>query len=574
MKIQTKLVGAFLISAAITAALGIIGYRSVQSLGQSLWEIGSNRLPSIQGLDMMNEAQTAIDGAENALLNEEIAVKEREDLYKKVTDKWAQAESGWRIYEPLPQTTEEERTWKEFVPAWNVWKADHQTFMKLSRDYDAKVAAKADAAALDGLHKKMVEQALVINPVSFNKAEQLLAKIYAINDQVATDEKKSSLALQKDTKALMATSSVLGVIIAAVFGIFIGSSTSRPIVEMVTLLKAVANGDLTVKQEAKTKDEVGQMIVAVNDMVANLSNVVGEVAKAADNVASGSEEMSATAQQLSQGSTEQSASAEECTSSMEEMASSIQQNADNAQQTNKIAAKAAEDARISGEAVVKTVAAMKEIAEKINIIEEIARKTDLLALNAAVEAARAGEHGKGFAVVASEVRKLAERSQTAAAEISKLSSSGVAVAEGAGQMLTKLVPDIRKTAELVQEISASSSEQNSGTAQINKAIQQLDQVIQQNAAASEEMASTCEELSSQAEQLQSSISFFKLEGGQSRRAVAPQTRQHKPTSAVVHLSKTIKPEPKTKALGGVKIQMTEAGHGKPSDPHDAEFERF
>ena len=201
------------------------------------------------------------------------------------------------------------------------------------------------------------------------------------------------------------------------------------------------------------------------------------------------------------------------------MSSSIQQNADNAHQTNTIAAKAATDAQASGEAVIKTVSAMKEIAEKIGIIEEIARKTDLLALNAAVEAARAGEHGKGFAVVASEVRKLAERSQTAAAEIGKLSSSGVSLADGAGQMLVKLVPDIRKTADLVQEISAASTEQNSGASQINKAIQQLDQVIQQNAASSEEMASTSEELSSQAEQLQSTIAFFKLDSdGQARQA--------------------------------------------------------
>jgi methyl-accepting chemotaxis protein len=199
---------------------------------------------------------------------------------------------------------------------------------------------------------------------------------------------------------------------------------------------------------------------------------------------------------------------------MEEMASSIQQSADNARQTDKIASTAAEDAKSSGDAVTSTVQAMKEVAEKINIIEEIARKTDLLALNAAVEAARAGEHGKGFAVVASEVRKLAERSQTAAAEISRLTTDGVRTAEGAGQLLAKLVPDIRKTAELVREITAASSEQSTGAMQVNKAIQQLDQVIQQNASASEEMASTAEELASQAETLQSAIRFFKLDDSQ------------------------------------------------------------
>lgn len=283
----------------------------------------------------------------------------------------------------------------------------------------------------------------------------------------------------------------------------------------------IAEGDLTVQAKALSeRDLLGQALIKMLD---KLRRTVSEVATAAGNVANGSEELSATAQQLSQGATEQAAAAEESTSSMDEMAASVQQNADNARQTDKIASKAAEDARASGEAVVRTVAAMKEVAEKINIIEEIARKTDLLALNAAVEAARAGEHGKGFAVVASEVRKLAERSQTAAAEINRLTIDGVHTADRAGELLTKLVPDIQKTAELVREIAAASAEQSSGAVQVNRAIQQLDQVIQQNSAASEEMASTAEELSSQAEIMQTTISFFKT--GETLRIRQPQARK-------------------------------------------------
>jgi len=242
----------------------------------------------------------------------------------------------------------------------------------------------------------------------------------------------------------------------------------------------------------------------------SVSKSVIEILTAASSVASGSQELSVTSEQISQGATEQAAAAEEVSSSMEEMVSNIQQNADNARQTEKIAVKSAENAMEGGKAVSESVNAMKEIADKISIIEEIARQTNLLALNAAIEAARAGEHGKGFAVVAAEVRKLAERSQTAAAEISQLSGASVEVAERAGEMLARIVPDIRKTADLVQEINAASSEQNAGAEQINQAIQQLDQVIQQNAAASEEMATTSEELAAQAEQLQSAMEFFKF----------------------------------------------------------------
>ena len=358
--------------------------------------------------------------------------------------------------------------------------------------------------------------------------------------------------------------------------------------ERAKLADRIAEGDLTV--EAKVLSAEDELGLALGKMLANLRKIVGEVTAAAENVASGSQQMSATAQQLSQGATEQSASAEQCTSSMEEMASSIHQNADNAHQTNQMAAAAATDAQASGEAVSQTVSAMKEIAEKIGIIEEIARKTDLLALNAAVEAARAGEHGKGFAVVASEVRKLAERSQTAAAEISHLSTGGVSVAEGAGERLAKLVPDIRKTAELVREISAATTEQNSGAAQINQAIQQLDQVIQSNAASSEEMASTAEELAGQADQLQHTVAFFRVPGGdESARngsrsqggaatpvnpRKAPATRARAPHPAAPRrdtaMSKNGASPSNLSAPAGVSIELSNAS----GDKNDGDFERF
>jgi methyl-accepting chemotaxis protein len=274
------------------------------------------------------------------------------------------------------------------------------------------------------------------------------------------------------------------------------------------LADKIAAGDLTMNHTPlSAKDQLGQAMVS---MVERLRTVVGDASAAADYVAGGSQQLSASSEQVSQGATEQAAAAEEASASMEEMAANIKQNADNAAQTEKIARQSSKDAEASGVAVERAVGAMRTIAEKIGIVQEIARQTDLLALNAAVEAARAGEHGRGFAVVASEVRKLAERSQTAAAEIGAVSSDTVQAAAQAGEMLTKLVPDIRRTAELVSEISAACREQDIGASQINQALQQLDQVTQQNASASEQITSTSEELAGQAEELQQSIAFFRV----------------------------------------------------------------
>ena len=347
----------------------------------------------------------------------------------------------------------------------------------------------------------------------------------------------------------------------------------------------IAAGDLTV--EAKVLSDKDILGAALSAMLGKLRGTISDVGTTAGEVAYGSDQLSHSAQALSAGTATQSSVAQQTSSSIEEISSIIRQNVDNARQTERIASKAATDAQTSGAAVASTIAAIRQIATRIGIIEEISRKTDLLALNAAVEAARAGEHGKGFAVVAAEVRKLAERSQTAAGEIGKLTSDCVTAAEGAGVLLGQLVPDIRKTSELVQDIAASCGEQSAGATQVTKAMQQLERVIQSNAAASEELAATAVSLADQVDQLREGVGFFRLDDGVTsiKRAKGARGGKAKASRAPRHARGEVAPEAaaedvyedprgsaaKSPAPTGAGVSISLVASGGP-DALDSEFE--
>ncbi|HYD68929.1 HAMP domain-containing methyl-accepting chemotaxis protein [Azospirillum sp.] len=458
------------------------------------------------------------------------------------------------------------------------------------------------------------------------QAQVPLAEILERNLERMHQAEDAAEAQYAEARTLLIAALAGSLLIAIGAAVWIALSISRGLGSAVSLANAVAVGDLDQQVTVKTNDEIKDLVDALNRMTGNLRataevaneiatgnltvqakplsdrdtlgmaletmldklrTIVADAGVAAQNVSSGSQQLSASAEELSQGATEQASAAEEASSSMEQMASNIKQNAENAGQTEKIARQSAKDAQVSGEAVGRAVQAMQTIAEKITIVQEIARQTDLLALNAAVEAARAGEHGKGFAVVASEVRKLAERSQAAAAEISTLSSDTVKAAQEAGSMLSRLVPDIKRTAELVEEISAACREQDIGADQINQAIQQLDKVTQQNASASEEMSATSEELAAQAEQLQATIAYFRTDDAGAPRAMVPTTVREEPRHAVSAATKPTKratasaARPNGKAgkpqvkngkdhgAGGFTLELADAG-----DAGDAAFQRY
>ncbi len=607
--IKLKLAANFTILTALAGVVAWLGISSLGSLNASLGDLIQGSVMRLQAADDLKVAILDIIPFEKNMLMatspDEIRAYE-EELAKRRTVFLKRFESLQNI-----ATNDVRQKLAALTPTWVRW-TSVQDRMRELLDQNGQLEARALS-----LHEAREIK---------NEIVRQIEEINQIENQAMKQAKEDAANQYNRAWDWLVGSAAAAVLISVISGLLLSLSISRGLGRAVSLADAVAHGDLSQNVTASSNDEIKDLIDALNRMTGNLRvtaemagaiahgdlsvepkplsdkdtlglalkemsqklrTVVSDALSAAGNVSSGSEELSSACQQLSAGANEQAASAEEVSSSMEQMAANIKQNADNARETEKIARQSSADAQASGDAVNRAVEAMQTIAEKITFVQEIARQTDLLALNAAVEAARAGEHGKGFAVVASEVRKLAERSQTAAGEISALSGQTVSAAREAGAMLAKLVPDIKKTAELVEEISAACREQDIGANQVNQAIQQLDKVIQQNAGAAEEMSATSEALSGQAEALQTSIAFFRIgaEGGHVQASPADAAKpagRRSPAIAKAHAQPKAaaakRPAPAVKARpvqasrdgSGVTLNLSNGS----ADVLDAEFERY
>jgi methyl-accepting chemotaxis protein len=552
MKISTRLYILVFLTSFIISVIGIYGLANLDTVNTSLESVYKDRVIPLKQLKIISDMYAVnIVDATHKVRNHNVDYKTGKKNIKQARET---IEKNWNIY-LLSNINAEEKKVADQIQ--EMMKNSDETITLLE-----SIIEKEDSSALASFTiKELYPQ---IDPIT-SKINELID----IQLLVADQEYNKGENIYTQAKWHCYILIFIGVITALVISIFIVRGIHKAIKNASSVVAKLSEGDLTVDIDSTSKDEIGNLLEDLKKMIQKLKNVIYYVSSASDNIVAASQELSSSSQQMSEGATEQAAATEEVSSSMEEMVANVQHNTDNAQQTEKIAIKASEDALEGSVAVNQAGVSMKSIANKISIISDIARQTNILALNAAVEAARAGEQGRGFAVVAAEVRKLAEKSQLAAIEINELSQSSVGIAEQSAKLLEQMVPNIQHTATLVQEITASSLEQNLGAGQINNALQQLNQVTQQNAATSEEMAASAEELSSQADQLKEIISFFKFESSAKYKPVSLQKTFHSPqkNGKVKKVDHAAKLKPNGIGLNGKGVNLN-------MDVLDEEYEKF
>lgn len=512
IKVGKRLALAFLLPLVLLLANGILAVSDIKQTNQGLENVYQNRVLPLKQLKVVADSYDvsipeAVNKANAGVISAADALDRVEQARAEIKKKWGAYTSTYLTPEEAALANQAKQL---FVPA-------DQQIQGLIR-----VLANIHGSAANKLNSYDGPLYKTLDPVSAQ-----LKKLVDLQLRVADQIYHQSNALTERAVLFTIILIATALLICGVAAYAITRSITRPLGQAVDVAQQIAAGNLSVTVEVDRNDEAGALLKAMRSMVEKLQQVISEVRQSASSLSAASEQVSATSQSISQSVSEQAASVEETSASMEQMSASVSQNTENARVTDGISTKAAEDARKGGKVVGDTVAAMKQIADKITIIDDIAYQTNLLALNAAIEAARAGEHGKGFAVVAAEVRKLAERSQVAAQEIGEVATGSVSLAEEAGAMLEALVPNIQKTSDLVQEITAASEEQSAGVAQINSAMDQFTQVTQQNASSSEELAATAEEMNAQAESLVDLVAYFQVAEHDLKKAHKVMSRESK-----------------------------------------------
>lgn len=534
--VQGKLVIAFIAASTITLVVGVTGFVGAYRLGDMLEEIAGNRTPSILALGYINEAQTGVLRSERSLLHD-LPDEDRQRLEKRLAACWENAAKGWKIYEPLPQTKDEEALWKEFVPGWEKWKNEHQQVMELIRQGKLDEAKKLSFGA---------------PAKSFNVSQAVLVKLLDLNAKYANNEHDKGKALIKKVEGLSVIITVIGFVISILLGLFIARLIKRPLATGVALANALAKGDLTVAVEVNSNDETGQLMAAMKEMVHGLRDMVSRTVDISAGIASASRQLQATSEQIATGAEEVAAQASTVATASEEMSSTSSDIARNCTMAADASHQSADAAQEGAKVVQETITGMGVIAERVRetsktvealgtrseqigdivgTIEDIADQTNLLALNAAIEAARAGEQGRGFAVVADEVRALAERTTKATREIGEMIraiqnetkvavkameegvievENGAATSQRSGQALDDILQRINEVSMQVSQIATAAEEQTATTNEVTTNVHQITDIVNQTARGAEDTAGAAGILAKQAQDLQNLVQRFKL----------------------------------------------------------------